>query len=141
MLSGLLERLGCKSRLFLQQPIGAALGGTRDLSGHPVAPNAEAVNLVRVKAPGAKRIFTDTPVVSPDVWAPLQARRVRYFRKPKPKRVVEPDNTPDEAADDSPQHEELLNSPTERVASDETATTSKPGPAAPPARGPEGREP
>lgn len=33
--------------------------------------------------PAAKRFFPQTPIVSPQVWQPLQAQRVRYFR-PKP---------------------------------------------------------
>jgi hypothetical protein len=30
--------------------------------------------------PSAKRFFPQTPIVTPQVWQPLQAQRVRYFR-------------------------------------------------------------
>jgi hypothetical protein len=40
------------------------------------------VKLARVEAPGAKRIFEDTPIVPFDVWYPLQQKRIRYFKKP-----------------------------------------------------------
>ena len=43
------------------------------------------VQFVRIEAPGATRIFESTPVVDPSEWAPLQARRIRYFKKPKKK--------------------------------------------------------
>jgi hypothetical protein len=38
--------------------------------------------------PAAKRFFPQTPIVAPQVWQPLQAQRVRYFRPktpPKPR--------------------------------------------------------
>jgi len=41
------------------------------------------VRLVRTEAPGAGRIFEDTPVVPHDTWYPLQQKRIRYFKKPK----------------------------------------------------------
>jgi hypothetical protein len=83
LLGKLLDQLGCESRLLLTDSPQIALGGNRDLSGHPVARREQAIELVRTEAPGARRIFKDTPIVESDVWYPLQARRVRYFRKPK----------------------------------------------------------
>src|SRR5260221_104294 len=60
-------------------------GGTTSLAGAPVvAGDVATVRLVRREAPSAESIFTDTPVVPPEVWQPLQMRRVRYFRKPTP---------------------------------------------------------
>ena len=34
------------------------------------------------RRPAPISIFEETPVVSPEVWQPLQMRRVRYFKKP-----------------------------------------------------------
>lgn len=81
-LDAMLTRMGCSIRLAI--PDGRALlGGAQDLSGEPTTPPAEglAARLVRNEAPSAKKVF-DTPIVSPNVWQPLQAQRVRYFKKP-----------------------------------------------------------
>jgi hypothetical protein len=92
LLDRLLDTMGCSARLLLDESLQAALGGDRDLSGHPVPRDRAAVRLVRKQAPGARWIFPDTPIVPSSVWYRLQARRVRYFKKPKP---AEPE---DEAA-------------------------------------------
>jgi hypothetical protein len=81
MLDALLEKLGCSSRLLLERPLLPAFGQ----QPLPVDPKGQSfgrvVRLVRVPAPGAKRIFADTPIVDPSEWSPLQAKRIRYFRK------------------------------------------------------------
>jgi hypothetical protein len=82
LLTSLLQRLGCENPVLLERPLGVAIGGERDLSGHALPRAKTALRLVRRTAPGARRIFQDTPIVHPDVWYPLQAKRVRYFRKP-----------------------------------------------------------
>lgn len=82
LLLGLLGRLGCRELLLLDRPLGAAIGGARDLGEHPVAVPRQSVLLLRAEAPGARRIFRDTPIVEPHEWFTLQSRRVRYFRKP-----------------------------------------------------------
>jgi hypothetical protein len=41
------------------------------------------VELYRRPGPGARRIFPDTRVVPLKEWYPLQARRIRYFKKKK----------------------------------------------------------
>jgi hypothetical protein len=84
LLSQVLSSLGCTESLFLDASLEPALGGERDLSGHPVKLDSSARHLVRRPAPGARRIFEGTEIVHPDVWAPLQRKRVRYFKKPKP---------------------------------------------------------
>ncbi len=96
LLQRVMKDAGAREVLFLNAPWDLALGGDRDLSGHPMAERDGALRLVRREAPGARRLFPDTPVVAPKVWYPLQARRVRYFRKPKP---AESDAT---AASDTP---------------------------------------
>jgi hypothetical protein len=53
--------------------------------------------------PKAKRFFPQTPIVSPQVWQPLQAQRVRYFRPkapPKAKAASPAASTPPSGAAD-----------------------------------------
>jgi hypothetical protein len=85
ILDRLLARLGCSNRMALAHPLTPALGGTTGLDGTPVVPGDVAtLRLVRRDPPSAHMIFEDTPIVPPDVWQPLQMRRVRYFKKPTP---------------------------------------------------------
>jgi hypothetical protein len=81
-LDALLKKLGCSTRILLAQPITMALGGDTDLAGAAVRPpsGASAVRLGRADAPGAKRVFEDTPIVPFDTWYPLQQKRIRYFK-------------------------------------------------------------
>ena len=81
-LDALLKKLGCSTRILLAQPLALALGGDTDLGGAAVRPpsGARAVRLVRAEAPGAKRVFEDTPIVPFDTWYPLQQKRIRYFK-------------------------------------------------------------
>ncbi len=80
-----LRRLGCGDIIVLDEPWGIALGGDGDLSGKAVRPPEDSVRLWRKAGAGARRIFADTPVVPLKHWFPLQAKRVRYFKKPKKK--------------------------------------------------------
>jgi hypothetical protein len=85
LLDALLARLGCSSRMALAHALTPALGGTTSISGDPVMlSDVATVRLVRREPPSARSIFEDTPVVGPEVWQPLQMRRVRYFKKPTP---------------------------------------------------------
>jgi hypothetical protein len=78
LLASLLEKIGCSSQVLLTQPLLPTFG-----QANGAGPRFEReVQLVRTDAPGAKRIFESTPVVHPDEWQPLQARRIRYFKKP-----------------------------------------------------------
>jgi hypothetical protein len=84
-MDALLERLGCSARMTLPGEAQALLGGALDAAGNPVTPLPPmAARLVRAHAPDAHPIFQDTPIVSAQVWQPLQAKRVRYFYKPAP---------------------------------------------------------
>jgi hypothetical protein len=84
-LERLLGTMGCSSKMLLAHSLAPALGGTTSLDGAPVVPaDTASVRLVRRSGPGAKSIFEDTPVVPPEVWQPLQMRRIRYFKKPTP---------------------------------------------------------
>jgi len=85
VLARFLARLGCSSRMLLPHPLTPALGGTTSLLGLPVPPaDVGTVRLVRREAPNAHSIFEDTPIVPPEIWQPLQMRRIRYFKKPTP---------------------------------------------------------
>lgn len=83
MLARLLGEMGCPSPVLLAEPLGIALGGDRDLGGHPAPASRADQRLCRAPGPRAQRIFTSTPIVDRRIWEPLQAKRVRYFRKPK----------------------------------------------------------
>ncbi|MEI9940413.1 MAG: hypothetical protein WDO69_24630 [Pseudomonadota bacterium] len=81
LLNELLKRLGCSSSLFFLRPLGVVLGDTRDShegGDASSAPASQGVGLARAEGPGARRLFPDTPVVPPTVWALLQQKRVRY---------------------------------------------------------------
>jgi hypothetical protein len=84
-LDELLAHAGASSRVLLAKPLAVALGGDTDLTGAAVHPpsTSTAVRLVRIDAPGAKRFQEATPIVPLSTWYPLQAKRIRYFKKPK----------------------------------------------------------
>ncbi|MFW5740637.1 MAG: hypothetical protein ACOC1F_09765, partial [Myxococcota bacterium] len=82
LLTKLLDELGCSTKLMLSRPLLPTFGEPPDDAGQRFE---RVVNFVRVDAPGAKRIFESTPIVEPSEWAPLQARRIRYFKKKKKK--------------------------------------------------------
>jgi hypothetical protein len=85
LLASVLSDLGCSDVVLFEQSLSPAIGGARTLDGRPVAVSDDpAVHFVRGTAPGARRFLNDTPIVHPDVWAPLQRKRVRYFRKHEP---------------------------------------------------------
>lgn len=76
LLIELMKRLGCSTSLFFLRPLGVAMG---DAPADPAAPSPlGGVSLSRAEGPGTRRLFPDTPVVPPTVWAPLQQKRVRY---------------------------------------------------------------
>jgi hypothetical protein len=84
-LDSLLASIGCTSRMLLPHGLSTAIGGTTGLDGSPPREVEGAkLRLVRGPGPGARSIFEDTPIVGPEVWQPLQMRRIRYFKKPKP---------------------------------------------------------
>jgi hypothetical protein len=73
LLRSLLGSLGCETSLFLPGALGAELAPPG--AEAPVRAPGSGVVLVRARGPGALRIFTDTPIVGPKRWAPLQTRR------------------------------------------------------------------
>ncbi len=79
----LLQKLGYSQVLTLDKPLPLALGGSTSLAGEAIHPPSgkASVRLMRADAPSGKRFFEDTPIVSKDVWYPLQQQRVRYFKK------------------------------------------------------------
>jgi hypothetical protein len=84
VLALVLDAAHCKKRFFLRAPLRIALGTIRDLSDHPTHPTSAAIRLVRSPAPGARRLFPETPILPPQIWQPLQ-RQTRWFPKdPEP---------------------------------------------------------
>lgn len=80
----LLERvLGtaqCRDRMFLGHRQPLSIGGTVDLSEHPVRPADAAVRLLRKPRRASLRFFPDTPILPPGTWTPLQ-RQTRFWPK------------------------------------------------------------
>lgn len=75
MLVELLRGAGCTKWLVLEEPLRWWLPGGVDLSGHPAALGSDTVYLAETSTSRVRRIFTDTPIVEPSVWRPLQRRK------------------------------------------------------------------
>ena len=86
-LRALLAKMGSSSALYLLTPLPIALGGDTNLADQAVRlPESDDRLLLRRRpGPASKRIFETTPIVPFKEWFPLQARRIRYFKKPKKK--------------------------------------------------------
>lgn len=84
-LLGLLTALDCSQSLGLAQRLPMALGGDTNLQEQAVRlpESASRTTLLRKPGPGTRRIFRDTPIVPLKEWHPLQAQRIRYFKKKK----------------------------------------------------------
>jgi hypothetical protein len=72
LLKDLLKRLGCEQIVMLPKPLGVLMGESNADPG-----SSDGVRFVRAEGPQARRIFPDTPIVSPKRWAPLQQRKSR----------------------------------------------------------------
>lgn len=80
-LDALLKELGCSKRMTLEEPLSPLQGGTATLAGSEARrASGTTLKLVRIEAPGGRRIFEDTPIVPLSEWNPLQQRRIRYFK-------------------------------------------------------------
>lgn len=79
LLDAVLTKAGCTERILLSKSLLPTFGQQEEKGPQ----YGRTVRLERAEAPGAKRFFTDTPVVDPKEWQPLQYKRIRYFRKPK----------------------------------------------------------
>ena len=80
------EQLGAGGALALAAPWRVALGGDTSVHGTGVrlpASSVEPVRLLRRAGPGPAKIFEGTKIVGINEWYPLQARRIRYFKKRK----------------------------------------------------------
>ncbi len=84
-LLAVLTALGCSQSIGFEQRLPVALGGDTNLAEQAVRLPASGsrVTLYRRSGPGVRRIFEDTPIVPLKEWHPLQARRIRYFKKEK----------------------------------------------------------
>lgn len=75
VLQRLLQQLGASAGLYLERPLGLRLG--------PGEASSDDLLVVRQQGPGGRRFFSETAIVPPQEWVRLQAKRVRYFPKPK----------------------------------------------------------
>jgi hypothetical protein len=73
LLHALLKRLSCEQMMVLPKALTVVMGESVDDTQAPL----DGVLLVRSEGPGARRVFPETPIVSPKRWAPLQARRAK----------------------------------------------------------------
>ncbi|MGH7282779.1 MAG: hypothetical protein ACRELY_14735, partial [Polyangiaceae bacterium] len=86
LVDALFTKLGCTSRIAIAEGTRALLGGDLDLAATPApASDAPVARLVRADGPAARLYFTNTPIVKPYVWQPLQMQRVRYLHHPEKK--------------------------------------------------------
>jgi hypothetical protein len=76
LLENLLHDMGAERTLYFGRPLNIKLGSTGA---------SNAVRLVRSDGPRGIRIFQSTPIVPPKEWMPLQEKRVRYLKTPKPR--------------------------------------------------------
>jgi hypothetical protein len=92
----LLGRLGVDEAVLLPERLELALGGDTSLDGQPVRIGREGrlVELVRKPGPGARKMFAETPIVPLGEWYPLQAKRIRYFKKKTEDKSTEPAAAP-----------------------------------------------
>ncbi len=83
----ILKGMGVTKPVILAARLPIALGGDTELGGKAtrLPGAARQISLYRAVAPGARRIFNGTPIVPFKEWYPLQARRIRYFKKRKKK--------------------------------------------------------
>ena len=110
-LDQLLAQLGCEHRLLLDASLQPLIAGEHDLAGRRVARRRNGLVFVRGQFPGAKRIFSDTPIVAPAEWQPLQAKRVRYFKEPPVPQDLAPGAAAEEqlpGAPHSPAHDSAM---------------------------------
>ncbi|MGC4070096.1 MAG: hypothetical protein QM784_36650 [Polyangiaceae bacterium] len=92
-----LDEFGCRTRVFSERPLGLSVG-----EGDPGGVDTERIHWLRTETPLARRILEDTPIVPYQVWAPLQAKRVRYKRQPsatRPAATAMPELVPARDAD------------------------------------------
>jgi hypothetical protein len=84
-LVALLDAMKVHDVLLLDARLPIALGGDTDVLGGAVRlPDSPAQQRwLRRPGAGGRRMFPSTPVVPFKEWYPLQARRIRYFKKKK----------------------------------------------------------
>lgn len=80
VLAKALELARCTESLFMTERPLVAVGGTQDLSEHPLRISATAARLARRTRSGSAHLFPGTPTLAPAVWMPLQ-RQTRFWPK------------------------------------------------------------
>jgi hypothetical protein len=84
MLKSLLQQMKCMQTMVVAPTMQMRLGTKLNLAAEVAQDSLSGpfVTLERAHQPFSVRLFPDTPLVEPEVWQPLQNKRVRY--KPKP---------------------------------------------------------
>jgi hypothetical protein len=78
LLSAVLAQAGCDATVFSASPALIALAGNEDLAGHPIdaaqfrAPGRRVLSFARSAWQPQRHLFTNTPVVTSDVWYAYQ---------------------------------------------------------------------
>lgn len=85
LLESVLREIGVDRALYFGRPLNMKLGSTSAPSG--------SIRFTRRNEPRGIRIFQSTPIVSPKEWMPLQDKRVRYHRTPKPRQSTGPETS------------------------------------------------
>jgi hypothetical protein len=71
-----LDQLGVEHRVYLEHSLGISFDAKTS-----AAPRHNTIGWWRDDTSMVGRLFKETPVVAPSVWQPLQAKRVRYFKR------------------------------------------------------------
>jgi hypothetical protein len=72
LLSKALREANCERRLLLSQPVELAVGGNRELSGHPITAHTDSIRLTRRQHRYGDLMFKGTPILKRQEWKPLQ---------------------------------------------------------------------
>jgi hypothetical protein len=92
MFETLLRRIGASRIIYFGHPLNVRLGANTSTT-------PASIKLTRRDdGPSGIRIFQRTPIVAPKEWMPLQDKRVRYLRAPKPHEIARPE-TPEPDAE------------------------------------------
>jgi hypothetical protein len=83
-IKALLQQMKCVQTMVVPSTMQMRLGTKLNLAAEVAQDSLSGpfVTLERAHQPFAVRLFPDTPLVDPNVWQPLQNKRVRYMPKP-----------------------------------------------------------
>lgn len=90
LLEDLLRQMGAETLLYFGRPLSIKLGSG---PGSGLNTSSSMIRLIRRDGPRGVRIFQSTPIVAPREWMPLQEKRIRYLKTPKPRAVTPPETS------------------------------------------------